>query len=201
MNSFTKFWKLQTFLNFDNKQSQFSFDLFSESGCSSRSAIASPPKATANEKPSVRCNVKFTGAQSIEFTRSANAHVADGRQPNNTAKPERQPKCRRHFDAVNAKLRYAYAPDAKAFDRAASARTVARRTGRSRGARTIRQNIQATAHQIRFHPRWRWPGHGQVVRQWFLTNDHFEVWGIEFELQKYVQTEATAAEMARGCGQ
>lgn len=53
----------------------------------------------------------------------------------------------------------------------------------------------------RFHPGRRRPRHGETLRQRFLPDNDIPIRGPQPQLQEHVQAEATAAEVARGCGQ
>lgn len=116
-------------------------------GSTSGAAIASAAKATTDKKPNDIATPKSFG-QSWH----SDAHIDSSWQSSNDAtKRKCQFECRRHIDAVNAWLRYAYTTNAKTFGNATGTGTIARRAGRSRRARTICQNIQAATHQIGFH--------------------------------------------------
>ena len=67
------------------------------------------------------------------------------------------------------------------------------------GAGRLCQGVQAAPDQAGLHPGRRGLGHGQAVWQRLLPDNHLQVWSPQPLLQKHVQAEAPAAEVARGC--
>ena len=65
-----------------------------------------------------------------------------------------------------------------------------------RRPRVICQTVQTEADQTRFHPSRRWPRPRNFIRECVFSDDHLSFRGLAAELQKHVQIDAPAQEVA-----